>query len=656
MTVRVVASRRWAAEMFGVLFVAAARPVRAAPAPLSEGPNVTPESYSYYYASLDRSRAPGAGPQLSVWDPRAAWSLQHEDATALTLGPAQLTSAQRHGASAAGLGAAAAAAAAPGPALEICIAGGVDTVTVESLVCTFEAEDFVVSNPMPVVELVDTSTDGRYYTDRDGPAWTRAFQNAGFATKPVSRRGMHTDYRSWSALLCLGLNHRNTACMPTRSFPRLVQHQRTAMISGVRSILWRKDAMCDTIRAIGTPPGQFSDKNGHFLYTMNCYVLPRDTASLSTDMERDASEGTGQRYMVKPLDRGEGHGLFVASTFEQVTQQTNEYMADSRRLVQPFMAEPFLIDGRKFDLRTYVFVTSISPLRVYLYDEGLVRFAAKKYSKNSTKEEEYLTNTSTGKKHAKLKNLTWAFRALRDWFDANGYSAAAVFERMKTAIVSLLMTAEFKFQAHFHKQLHGYACENCYQLLGVDVMFDSSLKPVVIEVNGLPSMQLTDKQGTQVDSNDPYARTKLSLTSDIIKLVYKPRTVAAKLAAQLEQLGIGVQPGPLCDPAAAKHTTCVDKKDLRVIARTAREFENRGAFSRIYPIGDCDRYGALAEHVHTKMMLSAGPTSHVRARKLRSGKFKTTYALHSVACRLAAMQEGGSGRGATGSVPPATRG
>ena len=42
-------------------------------------------------------------------------------------------------------------------------------------------------------------------------------------------------------------------------------------------------------------------------------------------------------------------------------------------------SQPFILDGFKFDLRIYVLVTSCDPLRVYVYKDGLARFATVKY-------------------------------------------------------------------------------------------------------------------------------------------------------------------------------------------------------------------------------------------------------------------------------------
>jgi tubulin polyglutamylase TTLL6/13 len=41
--------------------------------------------------------------------------------------------------------------------------------------------------------------------------------------------------------------------------------------------------------------------------------------------------------------------------------------------------EPFLIDNLKFDLRIYVLLTGVNPLRIYIFADGLVRFATTPY-------------------------------------------------------------------------------------------------------------------------------------------------------------------------------------------------------------------------------------------------------------------------------------
>ena len=44
-------------------------------------------------------------------------------------------------------------------------------------------------------------------------------------------------------------------------------------------------------------------------------------------------------------------------------------------MVQRYKHKPYLIDGLKFDLRIYVLVAGIDPLRIFVYEEGLARFA-----------------------------------------------------------------------------------------------------------------------------------------------------------------------------------------------------------------------------------------------------------------------------------------
>lgn len=86
----------------------------------------------------------------------------------------------------------------------------------------------------------------------------------------------------------------------------------------------------------------------------------------------------------------------------------SEVPIDEACIVSRYITNPLLINGLKFDLRIYVLITSMDPWRIYVYNEGLCRFASEPYSAINTKQNRFahLTNYSINKKNDKyIPNL-----------------------------------------------------------------------------------------------------------------------------------------------------------------------------------------------------------------------------------------------------------
>ena len=79
-------------------------------------------------------------------------------------------------------------------------------------------------------------------------------------------------------------------------------------------------------------------------------------------------------WIVKPSNSNNGHGI------ELIENSTDLRMTKDVTIVQEYIQNPFLINGHKFDMRLYVLITSFDPLMIYLYGDGLVRFATQPFS------------------------------------------------------------------------------------------------------------------------------------------------------------------------------------------------------------------------------------------------------------------------------------
>jgi len=89
-----------------------------------------------------------------------------------------------------------------------------------------------------------------------------------------------------------------------------------------------------------------------------------------------------------------GRGIYIVDDISEVN-------VDDISVISKYVSNPLLINGHKFDLRIYVLVTSFDPLRIYVFKEGLARFASEKYSNKNAKSNKFmhLTNYSINKKN-----------------------------------------------------------------------------------------------------------------------------------------------------------------------------------------------------------------------------------------------------------------
>ena len=89
-----------------------------------------------------------------------------------------------------------------------------------------------------------------------------------------------------------------------------------------------------------------------------------------------------------------GRGIHLIDDIREVN-------TDELSVISRYITNPLLINGHKFDLRVYVLVTSYDPLRVYVFKEGLARFASETYTHKLDKNNVYmhLTNYSINKKN-----------------------------------------------------------------------------------------------------------------------------------------------------------------------------------------------------------------------------------------------------------------
>nr|XP_054597550.1 tubulin polyglutamylase TTLL5 isoform X1 [Nothobranchius furzeri]XP_054597551.1 tubulin polyglutamylase TTLL5 isoform X1 [Nothobranchius furzeri] len=399
--------------------------------------------------------------------------------------------------------------------------------------------------------------------------------------------------------------------------------------------LTRKDRLYKNIQRMQQTHGF---KNFHII--PQTFVLPSENQEFRNCFAKDKGP-----WIIKPVASSRGRGIYLVSNPNQISM-------DENILVSRYVNNPLLIDEFKFDVRLYVLVTSYDPVLIYVYEEGLARFATVKYDQTPTNIKNtfmHLTNYSLNKKSSDYVSCDdpevedygnkWSMSAVLRYLKQEGKDTTLLMKQVEDLVIKAVLSAELQIAA---------ACKmfvphktNCFELYGFDVLIDSNLKPWLLEVNLSPSLSCDAPLDLKIKASmiaDMFSLVGFVCQDPLSRLPRSDRVPSEKyLAAQRAQkcfsaptptVHIRLRQRPataVCsetdgfkDKQGPKHsqgdsTLSLTAEEIKVLRRIKEEYERRGGFIRIFPTADTwELYGGYLESKTSMNLMLANRLFHGR--------------------------------------------
>lgn len=220
-------------------------------------------------------------------------------------------------------------------------------------------------------------------------------------------------------------------------------------------------------------------------------------------------------WIMKPANGLRGQGIIVEKDLESILQHARSKGAGTF-VCQKYIENPLLIGGtRKHDIRQWVLVTSINPLKIWLFSECYVRVAANEYSlENLDDHFQHLTHTIIMCNHPNFDpdDDYWRCQWDQETYqrllqEKAGFDVwnSKVLPAIKNIVINTLLTVQEALSAPD-------GSDNCFQLFGYDFLVDSSFDVWLLEVNDIPMLHASGPVTERLC--DPCLRDALRLVLD----------------------------------------------------------------------------------------------------------------------------------------------
>ena len=284
-------------------------------------------------------------------------------------------------------------------------------------------------------------------------------------------------------------------------------------------------------------------------YAPPTFILPNDGEAFEVEFKKSKKT----IWIVKPVNLSRGRGIHLLrgeSEFKDLYKRSLK-LTLPQYLISKYIDKPHLLNLKKYDLRIYVLIASYTPLRIYLYQNGLVRFATENYIKGDFENVfVHLTNYSINKNNSKYKanqNLEnqqceyfmscedriseidkselqgeedqdrdepdddcnkWSLIEYKNHFKKLGQEN--IFDLIWQQVEHIVIKTVLSVAKQNYKDISINKMNSLFELYGFDILIDEKFRAWIMEVNVNPSLHCTSPLDLSI---------KTDLISDIFNVV-----------------------------------------------------------------------------------------------------------------------------------------
>ena len=237
-----------------------------------------------------------------------------------------------------------------------------------------------------------------------------------------------------------------------------------------------------------------------FKYMPETYVLPKDKEIFTLQIQ-NYELNKNNIWLLKPVASSRGRGIRILTNFNDIPEKT---------IITHYISNPHLINRKKYDLRLYVLITGYTPLKIYLFDDGLTRFCSEEYNLDESKLNDkyiHLTNYSINKNNEnfeknddteKEEGNKWSILAFKKYLKEKKIDFNKLWKKIKDIIIKTILSITDEGIPII--KLFNLSSVNLFEIYGFDILLDSFLNPWLMEVNLNPSLNCDSELDLKIKS------------------------------------------------------------------------------------------------------------------------------------------------------------